>query len=117
MKDEKTPESIQQIDGALKEADALPHPFQDKKFRITIQAMCNVVTGRLTKSNAVKIDNVIYDPRLVNELPVEERKRREAAAKGKPYRVPEWWRGEKANYKVAQSMMKTLPKKMGPIKE
>jgi hypothetical protein len=62
-------------------------------------------------------DNVIYDPRLSAELPVEIRKKREAEAAGKKFRVPEWWRGEQANYKIAKAMMTTLPKKMGPVKD
>lgn len=78
--------------------------------------MVQVMSGLLRHDSRETIDNVIYDTRLTS-LPVEEQKRQEARAAGKAFRVPEWWRGEKANYQVARSMMVSLPKKMGPVKD
>lgn len=115
MKEDKTPESLEQIEDSLKNSDAIPHAFFDPNFRRIFKAMCKVLSK--TRVTTISIDNVVYDSRLVPELPVEERKRIEARAKGKAYRVPEWWRGEQANYKIAKQMMVSLPKKMGPIKD
>lgn len=115
MKDDKTPEGIDQIDESLADADKLPHPFFDPTFRRILRTMGRALSG--SKVTTTTIDNVVYDSRMVSELPVEERKRVEARAKGKAYRVPEWWRGEQANYKIAKQMMVTLPKKMGPVKD
>ncbi len=109
MKDDKMPEGIKQIDDNLATSDELLHPFFDPAVRRMVKAMCGALAGVTTTSTT--IDNVIYDSRFVDELPVEERKKREAVAKGKPYRVPDWWRGEQANYKIAKSMMGVLPKK------
>lgn len=116
LKDDKTPEGIKEIDGIFNQADHMPHIFFTPEFRITVKAMAGVFRRIREIANPENIDNVIYDPRLT-EVPIEEKKRREAAKKGKPYRVPEWWRGEAANYKVAKSMMGVLPKKMGPVKD
>lgn len=115
MKFEKTEESLESIENALAQADSLLPPFQDKVFMKTVTSMGRILSS--SPKTSTTVDNVIYDSRLVNELPIEEQKRREAAAKGKPYRVPEWWRGEQANYKIAKTMMKTLPKKIGPLNE
>lgn len=113
LKDDKVPEGIEKINDAMNESDSLPHPFYDPRFQSTISIMSNSLTNN---STTTKVGNVIYDSRLT-DLPIEEKKRLEAKEKGKPYRVPEWWRGEKANYKVAKSMMGVLPKKIGPVKE
>jgi hypothetical protein len=115
LKDDKMPEGIQEIDNAFNLSDATPHPFFEESFRLTLKAMAKALSTTTEKISET-IDNVIYDSRLV-DIPIEERKRREAAEKGKAYRVPEWWRGERANYNVAKNMMVSLPKKIGPIKE
>lgn len=115
MKDDRTQEGIALIEESLSGADNLPHPFADPSFRRTLRAMGGILSMN-SKQTSTNIDNVIYDSRLT-DLPIEERKRREAAEKGKPYLVPSWWKGEKVNYKVAQSMMKTVPKKIGPVKD
>lgn len=113
MKDDKTQEGLDQIDESLRGVDYAPHPFADSSFKATLKAMGSVLsTPPLAKTRSI-VDNVIYDSRFSN-LPIEEQKRREAAAAGKPYKVPEWWKGEKAAYKTAQLMMKTLPKKISP---
>ncbi len=114
MKDDKVPEGLKEIENSLKTADEVVHPFFDARLRQSIKGFCHAMGSRAT---ATIVDNVIYDSRFVNELPIEERKRQEAAVKGKPYRVPEWWRGEQANYKIAKSMMTVLPKKGGPVKD
>lgn len=114
MKIDKVEESLTVIDDTLVDTDNKPHPFYDPDFIRISKAMCQALYP--TKSRTT-MDNVIYDPRLIDELPVEERKMLEAREAGKAFRVPEWWRGEKANYKIAQSMMISLPKKMGPVKE
>lgn len=115
MKYDKMPEDLEKIDESLEETDRHPHAF----FSSTFITMVKTVGGILSNSpkSSTIIDNVVYDTRFVDELPVEERKRQEARAAGKPFRVPEWWRGEKANYKIAKNMMGTLPKKMGPVKD
>lgn len=105
MKDDKTQEGLNLINESLNEADRLPHPFADPTFRRTLKAMGSVLS---TSSTSTTIDNI-----RLPDLPIEERKRQEAAEKGKPYRVPDWWQGEKANYKMARSMMGVLPKKIG----
>lgn len=94
----------------MSQADHFPHPFFASSYRTAVKESMGKVIPRSTT-----VDNVVYDPRLT-EPPVEERKRQQAMAAGKPYRVPEWWRGERTNYKIASSMMKTLPKKIGPLK-
>lgn len=113
MKDDKTQESLESIDNSLSSADSIPHPFLDPSFRRTLKAMGGILSIANPRSSTT-IDNVIYDSRLT-DIPIEELKRREARAAGKPFRVPEWWAGEKANYKVAKTMMRTLPKKIGPV--
>ena len=110
MKDDKVPEGIAEINKTLNDTDNSPHPLADPRLRQSIKVMCHAMGSR---DKVTVIDNVIYDSRMTNELPVEERKRQEALAKGKAYRVPEWWRGEQANYKIAKSMMTVLPKKGG----
>lgn len=116
LKDDKMPEGIATIDDTLLDADLVPHPFFDPKFRQTVLVMGRVLSSTpYIATSSTTVGNVIYDPRLA-ELPIEEKKRQEAAAAGKAFRVPDWWVGERKAYKVAQTMMKTLPKKMGPIK-
>ncbi len=114
MKDDKVPEGLAEINRSLKDTDNLPHPFADPRLRQSIKGMCYAMGSR----EKVTVDNVIYDSRFVNEIPVEEKKRQEALAKGKAYRVPDWWRGEQANYKIAKSMMTVLPKRgKQPVKD
>lgn len=115
LKDDKMPEGLVEIDNALSNADSSPHPFFDPSFRRTLKAMGGILSASSYTPTSTTIDNVVYDSRLT-DLPVEERKRQEAATAGKAFRVPEWWRGERANYKIAKSMMGTLPKKIGPVK-
>lgn len=115
LKEDKVQEGIEIIDRSLKDSDFIPHPFFSPSFHQTIKVVSGVLSTPVKRSTS--IDNIIYDSRLT-DMPIEEQKRREARSKGKPYRVPEWWQGEAANYKVASSMMKVLPKKMGtPVKE
>lgn len=119
LREDKVEEGLSIIEEALSEADDRIYPFFDPVFRRTAKAMCRALTPT-RKPPRTTVDNVVYDPRLVeidDDLPIEERKKKEAEAKGKAFRVPDWWRGEKANYKIAQSMMVALPKKMGPVKE
>lgn len=113
LKDDKTPEGITEIDNALSQADSLPSPFKTSEFLLTVRAMASVLNAKLP-SEATR---VALEAARLDSMPVEEKKRQEAIAAGKPFRVPEWWRGEQANYKVAKTMMKTLPKKIGPLKD
>lgn len=120
LKQDKLEEGLAIIEEALAESDDKPHPFFDPAFRRTAKGMCRALTP--TRKPRTIVDNVVYDPRLIeidddDDLTIEERKKKEAEAQGKAFRVPEWWRGEKANYQVAKSMMVALPKKMGPVKE
>lgn len=112
LKDDKTPEGITSINSTLADTDNNPHPFFDPLF----QRLARSIGGIFSPSSrtSATVDNVIYDTRLT-ELPIEEQKRQEAAKAGKAYRVPEWWRGEQANYKIARAMMVSLPKKVGPV--
>lgn len=104
--DGKTEEAVGQMEDSLDSTDSVSHPFH------AIANIRTIVPG----ARPTVVDNVIYDQRLT-ELPIEEQKRQEAASLGKAYRVPEWWRGEKANYKIAQSAMRTIPKDIGPLKK
>lgn len=123
MKFDKVPEGIVAIDDSLKEADKIRHPFHDATFRRMVKAMGHILSVAEPKVLTSKtIDNVIYDSRL-SDIPEEEdeklsdieRMRQVAEVQGKPFKVPSWWRGEQANYKIAKNLMHTLPKKMGPI--
>lgn len=121
MKEDKVPEGIEKIDESLEELDIISHPFHDPSFRRMVRAMGHILSVAEHKPSSRTVDNVIYDPRFygpdeaVPVLSDIERMKRDAEAAGKPFRVPEWWRGEKANYKIASSLMHTLPKKMGPV--
>lgn len=123
MKEDKVPEGIEKIDESLEELDIISHPFHDPSFRRMVRAMGHILSVAEHKPSSRTVDNVIYDPRFygpdeaVPVLSDIERMKRDAEAAGKPFRVPEWWRGEKANYKIASSLMHTLPKKMGPVNE
>ena len=110
LKFDKTPEGVQEIENALSSSDSLAHPLLDSNFRNILKAMCRALSTSRVRTST---DNVIYDHRLMPEIPIEERKKQEARAKGKAFRVPEWWAGEKANYQVAKQMMVKLPKKAG----
>lgn len=114
LKYDKMPESIKEIDESLEDTDDLLHIFFTYSFRALIKAMCGVLSVAEPITRQTTIDNVVYDSRLT-DLPIEEQKRQEAKAAGKPYRVPEWWSGEKRAYQTAKSMMVALPKKIGPI--
>lgn len=125
MKEDKVPEGIEKIDESLDDLDKTPHPFHDPSFRRLLKAMGRILsvaefTSPLASSTTTTVDNVIYDSRLTgsDDAPVLsdiDRMKRDAEIAGKPFRVPDWWRGEKANYKIATSLMHTLPKKMGPV--
>jgi hypothetical protein len=114
LKDDKTSEGLAEIDNLLANADELDPPFKSPQFRLFAKAMASVLGGVIEDDKGVSKSSKIQEE-IIAELPTEERKRREAEAAGKAYRVPEWWRGERANYKIASSMMGTLPKKIGPI--
>jgi len=121
MKEDKVPEGIEKINDSLEELDSVKHPFHDPSFRRLVRAMGHVlsVAEHKPSSTSKTIDNVIYDPRFAgpDDAPLSdiERMKRDAEIAGKPFRVPDWWRGEKANYKIAQNLMHTLPKKIGPV--
>lgn len=120
LKNDKAEEGVQKIDEALAQSDYIPHPFFDKPFKDMVKVMSSLLASSddlITSTTRETVGNVVYDSRLTDELPVEEQKRREALEAGKAFRVPEWWRGEKANYKIAKSMMVTLPKKIGPVRD
>lgn len=107
MKDDRTQEGLDLINGSLKEADNLPHPFEDPGFLRTVKIMASILTTPSSETVTTVIKSSLSD------LPIEERKRREAAAAGKPYIVPSWWVGERTAFKTAKSMMGVLPKKIG----
>jgi len=107
LKFDKVPESVTVIDESLFEADKISHPFVDHSFRNTLITMGSLLSIRPSTSIVKK----------AFDIPIEERKRQEAIRMGKAFRVPEWWQGERANYKIASSMMKVLPRKIGPVKD
>lgn len=122
MKEDKVPEGIATIDESLEGTDKTSHPFHDPSFRRMVKAMGHILSvaeHKPSSPSSKTVDNVIYDSRLSNypdeELSDIERMRRDAEIAGKPFRIPEWWRGEKANYKIAASLMHILPKKIGPV--
>lgn len=124
MKEDKVPEGIELIDGSLTDADKIRHPFHSSEFRRMVKALGHILSVAEPKSStpvSKTVDNVIYDSRL-SEIPGDEdklsdieRMRQVAEVQGKPFKVPSWWRGEETNYKVAKTLMHTIPKKMGPV--
>lgn len=114
MKDDKTPEGLQIIDDSLVDADSTLHPFHDPTFRKMVKAMAHVLSVAEHKppTSEAEEGSIISKSEDAGISDIE-RMRRDAVSAGKPFRVPEWWRGEKANYKIAQALMPTLPKTVG----
>lgn len=111
LKEDRTEEGLETIEDSLEDAGTHSHPFLSSTFKLTVLAYAralNTVTKSETKEEAQK-------PRIPDNLPIEEKKRMEAQEQGKAYRVPEWWVGERKAAKIAQSMMGTIPKKIGPV--
>jgi hypothetical protein len=110
LKEDKTEESIENIDDMLLNAEDYQHPFLSTYMGDTAKLYAQALTNKSPDTAGEKTE------RISSNLPIEEQKRREAQAAGKPFRVPEWWQGERKNYKVAQTMMKTVPRDIGPLK-
>lgn len=111
LKDDKTEEGLAKIDTFLETADATPHVYLSDSFRLIFREFSGLL--RTLDLGSLEPSKKTLDFPVSPDLPVEERKRREAAASNKAYRVPEWWNGERANYQIARSMMGALPKKIG----
>lgn len=110
MVEDRNDEGIEKLNNALLQADLMLHPFLSSVLGNAAVTLASNLNG--TRSQGATLESVPD-----SDEPVEVQKRREAEAAGKAFRVPEWWRGEDVNYKVAQTMMKTVPKDIGPLKK
>lgn len=86
------------LDVKFQQMDNEPHPlYQVRFFHKTPGPFRNTKTKNPSSS-------------APGNTPIELVKEQEAKAKGKPFRVPEWWMGEQAAGKRATQMMTQLPK-------
>lgn len=98
MKEGRDAEEVEIIEEAIKACDSLHTPI-----RIKLRSTLGSSSGSTATQSVTP----------TGERPIEEIKKEEAAAAGKQFIVPAWWRGEAVNAKVAQSMMGVVPKQVG----
>lgn len=103
MKENLEPEAVEVIEEAIKACDALKSPFRVKLWQ---------KTTTIVKRSEDGTETVETVP-VVQERPIEEVKREQAHARGKPFIVPDWWVGEARAAKIALSSMGSLPKQIG----
>lgn len=93
LKENKGSDDLKILQETLIECDSMVHPFLEQ-----------VPKNKIPKTTVPK------------KKTVESEKAEDESKPERPAYTPSWWRGDAVNYKVAKSMMMTLPKQTGPQK-
>lgn len=92
LKEGKNEEQLEALEESLLRCDSIVHPFLEQ-----IKVESKPIVNKQSSNN-------------------EHRQNAPEPSDSRKDYVPSWWRGDSVNYKIAKTMMMTLPTKVGPQK-